>query len=388
MHARYADGRTAIEHDAFCEIGHTGINIRLGDAAHVWPYAELKRTDDGNGRIGFKRKPDTGERLSFAPDAEGALRLAAPELFSPRARGIERPVVVGGLVAAAWSLAFAFLIGIPYLAGPIALALPPQHRAQIADIAWSQVNQVTSYCDDSDEAAAILNDLAYRIMEASDVPQRDQIWISIVNTDQIPDPFPNALALPDESIVVTDDLIALAEHPDELTGVLAHEIAHIEHDHVMKGVVRQIGAGIFFDVVFGGAGLGQAIAIASVNLTGLRYSRGDEAEADARGLDYLDAAGIDTGGLARLFERFQDLYEEQAGEIPTMLSTHPATPARAEAARARSRSNLAPSLSDADWRIVRQACGGRSVEQATPAAQPAPAPEPSAPAPAAGDKPS
>jgi predicted Zn-dependent protease len=89
-----------------------------------------------------------------------------------------------------------------------------------------------------------------------------------------------------------------------------------------------------------------------------------------------------------LFERFQDLYEEQAGEIPTMLSTHPATPARADAARARSRSNLAPSLSDADWRIVRQACGGRSVEQATPAAQPAPAPEPSAPAPAAGDKPS
>ena len=162
----------------------------------------------------------------------------------------------------------------------------------------------------------ILNATAYRMMQASNVADRDEIWITIVSTDQIPDPFPNAFALPDNSIIVTDDLIALAENPDEVIGVLAHEIAHIERNHVMKGVIRQMGAGIFFDVVFGGAGAGQAIAIASVNLAGLRYSRGDEEEADARGLDYLDAAGIDSGALARLFERFQALHQEEGGRNP------------------------------------------------------------------------
>jgi predicted Zn-dependent protease len=225
------------------------------------------------------------------------------------------------------------------------------------------VNEFTEYCDDSDEAARILNDMAHRIMAASNVPHRDEIWITIVDA-QLPDgsPFPNAFALPDDSIVVTDDLIQLAGHPDELTGVLAHEIAHIERNHVMKNVVQQMGAGIFFDIVFGGAGTGQAIAVVSVNLAGLRYTRGDEEEADARGLDYLDAADIDTGGLARLFDRFQEVAEEQgAGEIPTLLSSHPATPARAAAARARSRQGLQPSLSDRDWRIVRQACGGSAA---------------------------
>lgn len=358
MRARYADGRAAVMHDVECELGGQEITIRLQDATHAWRYDDLRRADDGNGRIVLKRKPDTGERLVFDVEATNALGAAAPTLFRAHAHGVEPPRLVIGLVAAAWSLAGVFLFGAPMAAAPIADNMPASYRAQIADISWSQVNAVTQFCDDSDEAERILNEMAHRVMAASDVPHRDQIWISIVDAD-----FPNAFALPHDggtpAIIVTDDLIQLAGHPDELTGVIAHEIAHIERNHVMKNIVRQVGAGIFFDVVFGGAGAGQAIAVASVNLAGLRYSRGDEEEADARGLDYLDAAGIDSAGLARLFDRIQQLEEDQGvSDIPTLLLTHPATPARAAAARARSRQGLPPSLSDRDWRIVRQACGG------------------------------
>ena len=358
MRARYADGRAAITVDVDCEIDiRTDVLVaKMGETAHEWRYNQIARSDDGNGRIILKRKPDTGERLIFEPESEEMLRLAAPDLFTQQAHGVEQPRIVIGVVAAAWSLAAAFLVGVPMAAGPVASVVPPQYRAQIADISWSQVNAFTQYCDDSDEAARILNEMSYRIMEASDVRGRDEIWITIVDA-----PFPNAFALPDDSIVVTDDLIALAEHPDELTGVLAHEIAHIERNHVMKNIIRQVGAGVFFDVVFGGAGAGQAIAIASVNLAGLRYSRADEEDADARGLDYLEAAGIDSAGIARLFDRFEALNAEQSGELPTLLSSHPATTARAEAARARSRSGLQPSLTDAEWRTVRQACGGSAV---------------------------
>jgi beta-barrel assembly-enhancing protease len=371
MLARYSDGRAATMREAQCEIGADAITVRTGEATHVWPYAELARADDNNGRIVFRRKPDTGERLVFDEDAKDELKAAAPTLFTPRAQGVEGPRVVAGVIAAAWGLAAVFLIGIPLGAGPIADVTPAPYRAQIADISWSQVSSFTEYCDDSDEAARILNDMTHRIMAASDVANRDEIWITIVDAD-----FPNAFALPDDSIIVTDDLIQLAENPDELTGVLAHEIAHIERNHVMTNVIRQMGAGIFFDIVFGGAGTGQAIAVASVNLAGLRYSRGDEEEADARGLDYLEAAGIDTGGLARLFERFHEQAEEHGiSEIPTLLSSHPASPARAAAARARAGQGRAPSLNDREWRIVRQACGG--------SAEPAPEEEeaPATPAP-------
>ncbi len=377
MCARYADGRAATASDIECSLTPDGVVLSLAGAHQTWPYAELVRADDGNGRLIIKRKLDTGERLILDPDAAPALRAAAPGLFTARAQGVERPTTLAAVAATAWALAATFLVGVPIAAAPIADVMPARYREQIADISWSQVGGLMEYCDDSDEAARLLNDAAYRMMTAADVPQRDAVWITIVDA-----PFPNAFALPDNSIVVTDDLIALAEHPDELTGVIAHEIAHIEHNHVMTNIVRQVGAGIFFDIVFGGAGAGQAIAIASVNLASLRYSRGDEEDADARGFEYLDAAGVDSGGLARLFDRFEQLTEEQGGDIPTLLSSHPASAARAAAARARSRTGLAPSLSAADWRIVRSACGGdpdavSSDTEASAPAAPAPSPTPS-----------
>ncbi|MGD9981729.1 MAG: M48 family metallopeptidase [Hyphomonadaceae bacterium] len=355
MRARYTDGRAAIVHDAEIEFAAERLLIRRGDAVIEWAYPDLARADDNNGRIVLKRRNgDTGERVMFDAAYAGELYAAAPHLAKPRAQGVEGRLTIGALMATAWSLAAAFLVGIPYAADPMARAMPERYRTQIADISWSQVNQFTAHCDDADEATEILNNLAYRMMMASNVAGRDDIWITIADAD-----FPNAFALPDNSIIVTDELIGMAEHPDELTGVLAHEIAHIEHNHIMKNVIRQIGAGVFFDVVFGGAGAGQAIAIASVNLAGLRYSRGDETDADARGMDYLDAAGISTAGIAHMFDRFQAHADDLGVEdIPTLLSSHPASRERAIAARARARDGLAPSLSDRDWRIVRQACAG------------------------------
>lgn len=368
--ARYADGRAAITHDASVELGADALTIQTGEQTLVWAYADLRRADDGSGRIMLKRKPDTGERLMFEQSSD--LQAYAPELFKPRAFGVEGRGVVAALAAGAWSVAAVFLIGVPLAAAPLADAIPERQRNQIADISWSQVNAFTDYCDDSDEAARVLNDVAYRMMEASNVPRRDDIWITIVDA-----PFPNAFALPDHSIIVTDDLIAMVEDPDELTGVLAHEIAHIEHNHVMKNIIRSVGAGVFFDIVFGGAGAGQAIAIASVNLTGLQYGRGDETDADQRGFDYMDAANINTGGVARLFERFSQMAEEQGGDIPTLFSSHPATAERAAAAQARARPNLPPSINEADWRVVRAACGG--IEGVAPPLQTEAAPVPEAP---------
>jgi predicted Zn-dependent protease len=279
-------------------------------------------------------------------------------------------------MAGAWSLAALFLVGVPFAADPIARYMPAHYRDQIGDIAWAQVNAMSQVCDDGDEAEAILNGVAYRMMEASGVPQRDEIWISLVDA-----PIPNAFALPDNSIIVTDDLIAMAEHPDEITAVIAHEIAHVEENHVMQGIVRQVGAGIFFDVVFGGAGAGQAIALASMNLSSLRYTRDDETEADTRGFAYLDAAGINPGPIAALFERLSEMMQErEQGEFPTILSSHPANRERAAAARARARPDLPPSLDERQWTIVRQACGGGQSSAAEEApAEDAPSEAPQGP---------
>lgn len=377
MRARYADGRAAITRETECTLAADTLIFIIGETRAEWSYADLARADDGNGRIILKRKPDTGERLYFESEHEAELRAAAPNLFTKRARGIESPLIAASLAAAAYACAAAFLIGVPMASGPIADIMPTASREQIADISWSQVNALTDYCDDSDEAARILNDMAHRMMTAAQVPQRDNVWITIVDA-----PIPNAFALPDESIIVTAQLIAMAEQPDELAGVIAHEIAHIERNHVLKNIVSNMGAGIFFDIVVGGGGIGQAVAVASVNLAGLSYSRDFEREADARGLDYLDAADIDTAGLARMFDHLRTAAEgDVEGAIPALLSTHPDTATRGADARARSRPGLAQPLTEQEWRVVRSACGsgGGPALPAPAAAQPAEQPEKSPP---------
>lgn len=377
MQARYADGRAAILHPANAEFGAEAVSFAVGGARHDWPYAELRRADDDNGLIMLKRTPDTGERLIFDDDARAALKAAAPALFKPKAHGVESPAVVGWLAGAAASLAAIFLVGIPMAAKPIAHALPDRYQQQIAGIARSQMEGLTDYCEGVDQAELTLDNLLLRFIDAS--PSReDDALRPIVNVTMVHAGFPNAFAMPDDTIVVTDQLIAAAESPDELAGVLAHELGHIASDHVMANVIRSSGAGVFFDVVFGGAGLGQAAAIATVNLASLRYSREDEAEADRIALDYLDDINADPGAFARFFDRIAHITgeDQHASRWATLLSSHPASAERAAAARARAHSGE-PALSPYEWQLVRSACAAENAPaEPQPGAAPAPGPAP------------
>ena len=359
MDARYADGRAAITKSATFAIAGGGIDIEAAGERLHWTFDELRRGDDGNGLIILKRHPDTGERLILDQAADAALRAAAPSLFTPQAHGVETPALVGWLAGVTLSVAAIFLIGVPMLAEPIARVLPQRYQDQVATIARAQLEGMTEYCESDGEAELALDDLVLRFIDESPSPDDDALR-SRVTVTLVHAPFPNAFALPDDSIVVTDQLIAAAEHPDELAGVLAHELAHISHRHVMANVIRNIGAGVFFDVIFGGAGIGQVIAVASVNLASLGYSREAESEADRSALDYLDNAGIDPAALSRFFDRIAEMSGEGTSDFPTMLSSHPNTAERSAAARQRAHAGRAPSLSAYQWNLVRSACGGEA----------------------------
>lgn len=368
MQARYANGHAAVIHDASVEFTPEGVLIVAGAESQLWPYAEIRRADDELGPIILKRRPDTGQRLTIAREDRRAVRKAAPQLFSGRAREMEGPVVIGGLMAAAWAVALLFLIGVPLEAKPIADAVPDRWRDRISDLSWNQLATLTAPCDDSDAANHVLNSLAQRLMTRSQVRQRDKVWISIVRAGSI---GPNAFTLPDDRIVVTDALIALADNPDEIAGVISHEIAHAELNHVMASVIRRIGAGFFFDVVFGGGGIGQIVAASSVTFAHMPFSRGDESAADARGMEYLDKAGIDPGAIARLFDRMAALEKDRAPRsgLGSLLANHPPTAERAAIARSRAHAGRAPALTPTEWRIVQRACGGstrRAQSQASP----------------------
>lgn len=385
MDARYADGRAAITHPARVDFGAEALSFQTSNVVATWAYADLARADDGAEHIVLKRKPDTGERIILDLSAADALRAAAPALCTPRAQGVESPRLVAGLAAAALSLAAAFLIGVPLAADPIAHVMPQGYRDQISQLAWAQIRSSMQECAGPENANGLgaLFSLTNRLDANFDPETRNSIEIYVMRAG-----VPNAFTLPDDSIVITDQLIQLSESPDELAGVIAHELGHVEGRHVMTNVVRRLGAGVFFDIIFGGAGFGQAFAIGTSSLTSLGYTRDDETEADTRGLNMMQYAGIDPHATAALFERIAAQYPEDA-QIPELLRSHPGHAARAAAARARQSAVTAPALSPYEWSAVRALCGAAPGISSAPPASTYPAPgggKPGAQPPAPVDK--
>ena len=160
---------------------------------------------------------------------------------------------------------------------------------------------------------------------------------------------PNAFALPNGTIVVTDAMIrqiggantplegALAE---ELAAVLAHEIGHVQGRHSLKNIVAHGFLGAAAWTLFGD--FSGAAAGASTFLIGLEFSRNAEAEADDYAIGLLRQHGIQPGRLASVLEDLEH-HNQRAGSTPPprwfrvvtdYVSTHPATAARIEHLRA------------------------------------------------------
>jgi beta-barrel assembly-enhancing protease len=142
----------------------------------------------------------------------------------------------------------------------------------------------------------------------------------------------NAFAVPGGIVVVHTGLIAATRRPEELAGVLAHEVQHVEQRHSLEAMVKDLGLRGLWALVSGDLS-GGLIGQAAVELTSLSFSRGAEEEADARGFDKLVEARIDPSGMADFFT----VMAKQEGGVapPPFLSTHPASTARESMLRVR-----------------------------------------------------
>ncbi len=139
---------------------------------------------------------------------------------------------------------------------------------------------------------------------------------------------PNAFALPDGSLILTDDLVKLASGDREMVlGVLGHEIAHVEGEHSLRQLYRAAGVAALVMLIAGDVGSGvEDILTQGGALVALSYSRAAEAEADRRSVELMRAAGYDPAALARFFAVLEDKLGDH--EDANILSSHPGTPQR------------------------------------------------------------
>ena len=162
-----------------------------------------------------------------------------------------------------------------------------------------------------------------------------------------------SFALPGGWVVLFRGLIEEAEAPEEVAGVLAHEIGHVVHRHGTERIFKALGVQLLVQIVMGGVSDGLMSSAGQVLLL-LSYSREDEAEADAAALDLLAAAGMRNDGLAAFFRRLAE-QESDLPEALRFLSTHPSLRARARDL-ARPQGPADPAMTPEDWQALRAIC--------------------------------
>lgn len=131
----------------------------------------------------------------------------------------------------------------------------------------------------------------------------------------------NAFAMPGGFVVVHTGLLALAGNAEEVAGVLAHEVQHVERRHSLKAMAKSAGLMVTVSMVFGD--LGGLVSLGQ-DLIGLKFSRQHESEADAEGLKALVAAGISPVGMRDFFRKMGEKEKLNLG----WLSSHPGSEER------------------------------------------------------------
>lgn len=186
-----------------------------------------------------------------------------------------------------------------------------------------------------------LNGLGYRLVANSDHPNL-RFTFFIMNDEQI-----NAFAMPGGFVAANAGLIIVMQREDELAGVLAHEISHVEQQHILRAFedTKKVSIPIMLamlGVMIAASGRSDDAAPAAMaagtslmQQRQINFTRSEEAEADRVGIQILSRAGFDPNAMASAFQALQKVMRVNGIDIPEFLLDHPLDTKRIAEARDR-----------------------------------------------------
>jgi beta-barrel assembly-enhancing protease len=330
------DGASAIRHEPEIVPEGDGFRLRFADGMgdhHLW--TELAFV---NGTV-YSHKKKKGWRLGF-------IDTALPEIV----RHLPKPTKYGALVDR-FGFAPAIIAFTVISAAVVGVILKtPEWLAPLVPLAWEkQLGDAMvgdfggRFCNGPGGQEA-LDALVKRIE-----PKGSGLTVRVANINMV-----NAVALPGGTIIIFRGLLQEAKSPDELAGVIGHEIGHVRNRDVMQSLLRQAG----LSLVLGGVG-GDASGYAST-LAAATYSREAEAEADAFSINLMKTANVSPKDTAGFFARLSEGEKAlgQAAAALGYLSSHPLSKNREAMFRksADPKAAYTASITPQQWRALIESC--------------------------------
>lgn len=361
----YFDGASSARHDVTVEAAPQAVRMFDANGALMaeWPYAELRA----------QSAPDKLMRLRRAGGPELArLELRDPVLIAKivsyadnldRTGVTERRLrkkVIGWTIMAAASLVLVGVWGLPALSDRIAPLIPLSAEQRLGAAMDKQVRAMIDpgrtdrpfecgTADTEKPGRAALDALIGRLGIAAGLPIPLKA-AAVRKADA------NAIALPGGHIYVFEGLIRQARTPDELAGVVAHEIGHVAHRDGTRSLLQAAGLSFLFGMLLGDFTGGGLVVIAARTVVQSAYSRDVESAADRYGVGLMRRAHGDPRALAAILDRVA------GGAAPgsKILLDHPQTRDRVVAINAAADATpgtIEPLLPADDWAALKRICG-------------------------------
>lgn len=369
-HARFYDGVRPIAHLVTIQATPAELVASTAEGQVVvrWPTAEIEVASDAehepHALLVCARQP--GTRLAIEDDA---LRQSLAELGGNLKRAANRrpriAPALGGVAAALAVTVGLMVFAAEKLPNVVAPYVPYVWQRSLGDSVVTAMTGDMRKCTGA-EGQEALQKLIDRLQQVSSYERR--IDVTVVQNKIV-----NAFAVPGGRLIVFSGLIEKAAGPEEVAGVIAHEIGHVVHHHSMKGLLRAYGFDMLVKLVTGGYSsdvttLGGAGGV----LLALRHSRDAEREADRTALELMDRVGMRADGLSTFFGKLLELQNKpppgdkgkspgdsatkprDAAEEAGILSTHPPTRERLEATQRPPTG--APPMTAREWQALQAVC--------------------------------
>ncbi len=358
--ARYYDGKTAARRDVTLRIGADGVRILCdGAVVDTWRSGALRLVpDDLDDTTVRLMQAGKAARLVVAdPGFRDELLRHYPDIAAGQNPGakLARVAVWGVGLAVAASVVMAVLRYVPSVAAGL---VPQSWEERVGRQTVDEIIGLLSLGEDQSARCtgaagrAALDKLTRRLSGVIDTSY--DLHVTVVDI-----PVANAFAAPGGQVMVFRGLFDLADSPDAVAGVLAHEFGHAVRRHPTETLVRTQGLSILLDLLTGNMAGGDVITGVGNLVIGASYGRRAEAEADTAAVEILGAADISTAGLAAFFRKLTEKENSAAGELVPLLeliSSHPRSGSRAGAEERKKNAATRPALSVQEWRALKTIC--------------------------------
>ncbi len=349
----YTDGISAVRRRVRVTVTMMRLHIadEAGRTLDEWSFSGLRLAEE-------IYNPSQPVRLSHREKGDARLFLSSQEILDRlagqapglrRRRSLKRRILIqaGIGLAALGILTAVVLAALPYAADSLARFVPRRWEYSIGSGFMATLEERFPPCTGLGGRTALAS-LARRIAGKQDALSRVRIRV-------LRSRIPNAFALPGGHIGIFEGLISFIESPEELAGVLAHEMAHAALRHPMKSILRQSGYRLIFSAMAGDASMfGSSAAKLTETLLNLSFTREAERESDRISIDMLNRAGIRSYGLPRFLKRLHQADSRNTSR-GGYFSTHPAPEERARAMRSWVRDGNS-AMTAGEWEAVQRMC--------------------------------